>query len=227
MNAAQSRRREVHTLRVSAETVRFDEHWWRLDDRERQRAARFRTEADRARFVVARSSLRRLLAERLGVDSADIEFGANAFGKPCLLDPRFKLHFNTSHSGDWVLHALDNTAPIGIDVEAVRADLADIAAFESVLSADERASLLAVPATQRAQAFARAWVRKEAYVKAIGEGVSRTLQDICIGVDPSGRPRLRHDRNAGACLEHWCFEDLDLDAQHVACVVYRHDVDAA
>ena len=115
---------EVHRLRVSAEMPRLEQHWRHLDSAERQRADRFRNEADRARFVIARSSLRQLLARRIGIASGEIRFGENEFGKPLLQHAPVALHFNSSHSGDWVLHAIDSVAPIGIDVEAVRADLA-------------------------------------------------------------------------------------------------------
>jgi 4'-phosphopantetheinyl transferase len=224
-DTARSSDRELWSIRVSTETPRFDEHWRHLDGVERQRAARFRMELDRARFVIARSSLRQLLAKRLGVAARDIEFAVNPFGKPCLRDARVALHFNTSHSGDWVLHAIDSAAPIGVDVEAVRAELADIDQFRWVLSPEERAFLDEVPASHRAHAFAKVWVRKEAYVKALGEGLSRPLPDISIAVDATDRPRLLYDRNAAGSLARWQFEDVEVDAQHVACLVYRADVD--
>lgn len=223
--AAGSCDREVHKLRVSAEMSRIDEHWQRLDTAEQQRATRFRIEADRARFVVARSSLRQLLAERIGVAARQIEFVENRFGKPCLREAHPTLHFNTSHSGDWVLHAIDNAAPVGVDVEAVRAELADIDQFKWVLSAEELASLLDTPTMDRAHAFAKVWVRKEAYVKAVGEGMSRSLPDISITVDANGQARLRYDRNAHGSPACWRFVNIEVDAHHVACLVCRGDVD--
>lgn len=220
---ARCSRREVWRLRVGAESSRFEQHWAFLDGTERQRAKRYRIEADRARFVIARSSLRQLLGPRIGVAPLDIAFTQNKFGKPLLADPGTVLHFNTSHSGDWVLHAIDTVAPIGIDVEAVRADMAHIDQFERVLSAEESAFLNGVPQQHRARALATVWVRKEAYVKALGEGVNRPLQDISTTVDVAGRPRLLHDRNADASPACWQFEDIEIDARHVACQVYRRD----
>ena len=89
------------------------------------------------RFVVARSSLRRLLASKLGVETQQLEFCENAFGKPFLLRPSALMHFNTSHSGEWILHALDTVAPVGVDVEFVRPDLARTEDFALVLSPEE------------------------------------------------------------------------------------------
>lgn len=222
-DGARSFGREMHRLQVSAEVHHLAQHWRHLDSAEQYRADRFRDEADRARFVIGRSSLRQLLGRRIGIASGEIRFGENEFGKPHLQHAPVALHFNSSHSGDWVLHAIDSTAPIGIDVEIVRLDLACIDQFERVLSTEELAGLKDVPVQQRARAFAKVWVRKEAYVKALGEGMSRSLRGISIAVDAEGRPRLRYDRSDLALPASWRFEDLVVDARHVACVVYRHD----
>jgi 4'-phosphopantetheinyl transferase len=216
---------EVQRLRVSEEVHRLDNHWAHLDRAERQRAERYRIEADRVRYIIARSSLRQLLGRRIGTQSGEIRFGENEFGKPFVEEPPFSLHFNTSHSGDWVLHAVNTFAPVGIDVEAIRAELAHVEQFERVLSPEELAVLNEVPLRHRARTFAMVWVRKEAYVKALGEGMSRPLQDISIVIDATDRcPRLLYDRNEGHSPGCWRFEDIELDVHHAACMVYRTDV---
>ncbi len=224
--ATPSPRRQVWCLRLDDEAPRLPRYWSRLDAAEKQRACSYRHEADRARFVVARGSLRELLGLRLGIDPGKVVFARNAFGKPMLRDTGAALHFNTSHSGNWVLHALDGAAPIGIDVEAVRPELGDVAAFAQVLSEPEQAHLHALAPPQRARAMATIWVRKEAYVKALGVGLSRPLRQISIAPDSFGTPRLQVDRSershAGAAAR-WRFDDLDLDADHVACLVHGGD----
>lgn len=214
---------EVWRLQVSEELQRLAEHWRQLDAAERQRASRFRRASDRARFVIARGSLRQLLGRKLGIGGADVTFATNEFGKPRLDNVTPAWHFNTSHSGDWVLHAIDPVATLGIDVEAVRPELACIDSFEGVLSRQEMASLRALPEPQLARAFATVWVRKEAYVKALGVGLVRPLRDICIGVDGHGRPDLVLDRHADGTAASWRFEDIEVDADHVACLVHRRD----
>jgi 4'-phosphopantetheinyl transferase len=215
--------REVQRLRVSAEVPRLEQHWRHLDSAERQRADRFRNDADRARFVIARSSLRQLLGRRIGVASGEIRFGENEFGKPFLQHAPVALHFNSTHSGDWVLHAIDTDTPIGIDVETIAADLACIDQFERVLSTEEFAALNEVPLRDRARAFAMVWVRKEAYVKAVGEGMSRPLRGISIALDAKCQPQLLYDLSNRASPARWQFEDLVVDARHVACLVHRHN----
>jgi 4'-phosphopantetheinyl transferase len=132
------------------------------------------------------------------------------------------LHFNSTHSGDWILHAFDTLGPVGIDVEAVRPALADLEDFAPVLSPEECVAIARLPlhTHTRALALARAWVRKEAYVKAIGEGVSRALPRICIAADGGGKPRLRYDSNSPATPFLWSFDEIAVDAEHVACLVY-------
>ena len=199
-----------------------------LDDHERARAARFRSEADRTRYVLGRASLRRLLAMQFGLSNERLAFGANAFGKPVLTTPGAGLHFNSSHSGEWILHAFDALGPVGIDVERVRPDFAALDDFAVALSPEEslRISRLAKPA--RPRALAQTWVRKEAYLKAIGEGVSRSPAHICICADEAGIPRLAYDRNAPCTPLRWSFADVAVDADHAACLVYSgHDQAAA
>jgi len=222
--AAPARRPSLCLLRLDAEVTRFDEYWRRLDESERRRASRFRRDVDRLRSVVARGSLRGLLGERLGTAAAEIVFGTNAWGKPVLQSPAHRLYFNTSHAGDWIAHAVDDDAPVGIDIECVRDDLADVDALHRVFAEPELCRLRAVAsATQRARAVAVQWVRKEAYVKAVGEGLSRLPQGIEIDTDASGRPRLRRDAGAQPGEHGWRFDDFAPDGNHVGCLVWRSD----
>jgi len=226
--AAPPHRPSLRFLRLDAEAARFDEYWRRLDESERRRAARFRRDVDRLRFVVARGSLRGLLGERLGTAPGEIVFATNAWGKPMLQASAHALHFNTSHAGDWITHALDDVAPVGIDIEFVRDDLADVDVLRQVFTEPELGRLRAVASTtQRARAAALQWVRKEAYVKAVGEGLSRPPLCIEIDTDASGRPRLRRDLGAQPGERGWWFDEFAPDGNHVGCLVWRRDDDNA
>ncbi len=147
-----------------------------LTDDERNRSARFRFERDRQRFIVARGVLRELLGRYLRTDPGQIRFVYNAFGKP-LLSPAFgnRVKFNLSHSADLALIAIAPHANVGIDVEYIRAqpDYADIA--RQFFSAAEVDHLNGLPSHLRPQAFFSCWTRKEAYVKAGGEGLAGDL----------------------------------------------------
>jgi 4'-phosphopantetheinyl transferase len=216
---------EVRRVRVDHSAATLEEGLRLLGDAEQERAARFRHAADRARYIAGRATLRRLLSVRLGVANEELVFGANAFGKPMLLEPQACLQFNSSHSGEWVLHAFHPRAQVGIDVERVRPDLANVGEFASALSPEEASWISSLPQGDRPVALARTWVRKEAYVKAIGEGVARSPVHIRIEVDAAGRPRLSYDRNTPRARDHWLFQDIPLDPDHVACVVWRSERD--
>jgi 4'-phosphopantetheinyl transferase len=212
---------DVWTIDLARETPRIALHRTRLSADEHALAARFRREEDRARFIVGRSTRKELLSELVGVDAAALDFVAGGNGKPLLAAGAGGLHFNSSHSGRWILHAFSD-AEVGVDVEEIRAAMAVVEDFESVLSADERSFVMrqAAPA-RRAAALATVWVRKEAYVKALGEGLSRPLPRISIVQEPGGQPVLRHDLDCPAAVHRWCFTDLQIDATHKACVVHE------
>lgn len=212
---------EVWKVDVGVEAARFDAHVARLTAAEAARAARFHRDEDRERFVVGRSTRRLLLARRLGVDAETLEFVEGRHGKPELHAGTQPLlpHFNSSHSGRWVLQAIADVE-VGVDVEEIRPEFADLDDFAWVLSDAERTFVLAAAPTARAAALATVWVRKEAYVKALGEGLSRSLPDIGITVGADGRPMLAFDRNPAARERCWSFADLEIDAGHKACLVH-------
>lgn len=143
-----------------------------LTDDERDRCARLRFDRHRKRFVVAHGVLRELLGRHLGARPDQVRFVYNAFGKP-ELSPEFdsRLRFNLSHSADLALIAFTVDACIGVDVERVRPqpDYLDIA--QSFFSAAEVEQLNRYPGHLQTHAFFSYWTKKEAYVKACGEGL--------------------------------------------------------
>lgn len=140
-----------------------------LNDAERQRAMRLRLEPKRARFIIVRAVLRRILASYLGVTAEEIEFSLGAQGKPCLRENTLGLHFNVSHSADFAVFAIA-TAEVGVDIEKIRENYNDAVA-RRFFSAAEYAALHAVPAAERNIEFYRLWVGKEAVIKAKGVGI--------------------------------------------------------
>ena len=144
-----------------------------LSDDERERAARFSRPLDRRRFVAARATLRAILADMLDLDatgSATLRFGYRAAGKPYLIDHP-KLHFNISHSEDYALVAATRAGEIGIDIERQR-PMHDMDSIARVAFTEaERAALIGCPSGDRSAVFYRIWTRKEALLKASGDGL--------------------------------------------------------
>jgi 4'-phosphopantetheinyl transferase len=163
-----------------------------LSKEERQRAAHFAFDRDRNRFIAARARLRELLAARLDVRPASIEFVYGARGKPAL-SRRFAdagLHFNVSHSDDVAAYAFSRRRDIGIDVERVRVirDTDDIAAH--FFSRRENEAYLGLDRRNRLVGFFNCWTRKEAFVKALGEGVHHPLDSFDVTLAPGEPARI-------------------------------------
>lgn len=154
-----------------------------LSGAERERAARFRFERDRRRFIVARARLREELAARLGVRPEAVEFAYGDNGKPRL--PNQALQFSVSHCDDVALFAFSQVE-VGVDVEAIRpvreADTIAVQFFSPL----EHAGYAALAPRDRLLGFFRVWTRKEAYVKALGAGFSMALERFDLSVAPRG-----------------------------------------
>ena len=167
--------KEVHCwsvpLNVPSETAA--RLYGTLSPDERDRGARFRFARDRQRFIAGRGALRALLGRYLGTRPGEIRFVYNVFGKPDL-SSEFggRLRFNVSHSADLALIAITTDAAIGVDLEYIRPDpdYAEIA--RSVFTVAEVDELNRLPSHLYDEAFLRCWTKKEAYVKARGEGLA-------------------------------------------------------
>ncbi len=150
-----------------------------LSDAEHERAAAQRTATARRRFVVGRATLRTLLREITGIAAERLEFAYGADGKPRLLahEGIAATEFNISHARDVALIAVSSVHPVGIDIEWTDGSSPIDAVAARYFSAAERQALFAAPGTERRREFFRIWVRKEAYLKARGEGISQWIYE--------------------------------------------------
>lgn len=174
-----------------------------LTDDECARAERFRFEYLRRRFVVGRGILRSLLAHYLSVAPADILFGYGHRGKPRLAHVLPGLHFNMAHADDLALYAVSRDRELGVDVEPIRhlPDAQEVA--RQFFSAHEIAQLQSVSAAWWDTAFFCCWTRKEAYIKARGEGLFLPLDQFDVSVDPAAPARLIASRIAPDDVARW------------------------
>jgi 4'-phosphopantetheinyl transferase len=163
-----------------------------LSEAELRRAGRFAFERDRRRYTVARARLRQLLAQRLASPPQAIELAYGRQGKPALAarHPGPDLRFNVSHCDDLAVYAFAWGREVGIDVEAVRplCDAADIAA--RFFSRRESEAYHALEPGDRPLGFFNCWTRKEAFIKALGEGLSHPLERFDVSLAPGEPARL-------------------------------------
>ncbi|WP_157264418.1 4'-phosphopantetheinyl transferase family protein [Azohydromonas aeria] len=168
---------------AAAESLSGDEH---------ERAARFHFERDRRRYMLGRAALRRVLACYVNDDAARLRFAYGAYGKPALVPGARAAAqapaFNASHTQDLMLIAVADGPALGVDLEALRPlqDLDGLA--RQVCSAAEHRELLALAPAQQLAGFLRCWTRKEAYLKALGTGLSLPPVQVHVGCGASPAP---------------------------------------
>ncbi len=187
--------------------------WSTLSPQERERASRFHFERDRVRFIVGRAVLRRLLGEYLAIEPVALRLCAGSRGKPYLdhrdLVGKPEVHFNLSHSGDLGLAAFSLDGPIGVDVEAARslADASDLVA--RFFSPREREAFERLPDYEKTAAFYRLWTRKEAWLKATGEGISESLHLVEVTFLPGQEARFSSLPPWASALGSWRLHALE------------------
>lgn len=196
---------EVHAVKIT-DTLRapVDPQLLSMVSAQRREGIqRFRNVADAQRSLHAELLLRVILRMK-GIPSGKIQFKVNANGKPSLVNFP-ELHFNISHSGEWVVCALD-CEPVGVDVEAIQP--IDYAIADRYFSAQENERLLRQPEKDKLAYFYDIWTLKESYIKAKGKGLSLLLHSFSI---------MKEDR--AICLEFpnedaagYCFKQFDIDS---------------
>ncbi|HKG94776.1 MAG TPA: 4'-phosphopantetheinyl transferase superfamily protein [Gemmatimonadaceae bacterium] len=215
---------EVHlwsaSLHVRAE--RLAAYQLLLSADERERAARFRFDRDRDRYVVARATLRLLIARYLDEDPAALRFDYGEQGKPSIRrEPGAggpTLHFNLAHAGSVAVYGLTHRGPLGVDVERVEAMVDAELVAESHFAAEEQRTLRTVPEPLRMRAFFECWTRKEAFIKALGGGLSIPLASFAVDFRTGSPPSLRWvlgDPDASARWTLAAFEPAD---EHVGAM---------
>jgi 4'-phosphopantetheinyl transferase len=183
------------------------------------RATRFRFDHLQRRYVLARGALRILLAQYLQVAARRIEFDYGEKGKPRVAAGG--IHFNLSRSGSNILLAFSRQYEVGIDIEEFRPvpDLQGMA--DRFFCAEEAAELRSLPDDERERSFLVCWTRKEAYIKALGVGLSAPLDSFRITLRRGEPVRFIHFAG-GANQDHkWMLHDLGMHLCYAAALAYR------
>jgi 4'-phosphopantetheinyl transferase len=182
-----------------------------LAEDEINRANRFHFQKDRERFVAGRGLLRTILSSYVGVPSDEIIFTYGSHGKPGLAwqDGRPAIEFNLAHSGGTAIYAITQDRTVGVDIELIQHDFPVQSVAERFFSLSELAELQALPNKMRTEAFFKCWTRKEAFIKARGDGLSCPLSDFDVSLTPGEPARLLHVKWASEEASRWCMEDIE------------------
>jgi 4'-phosphopantetheinyl transferase len=213
---------EVHLWRIDVDALRSDENRWQkiLSSDEAARAARFHFAVDRQRFIISRALLRTILASYLAREAWGLSFSYSSKEKPSL-SPAYSgegLTFNLSHSGSVVLLALTRRREIGVDVEQIRSNFEVDAIARRFFSTQEQQQLAALPEEQRFEAFFRCWTRKEAYIKATGEGLSLPLHQFDVSTAAEDSDALLATRPDGSEAARWSLREVPAGPGYVAAL---------
>ena len=216
---------EVQLWRADLEAVRSEEPRWQklLSADELTRAARFHFPRDRQRFVAARALLRTILAGYLATDPLAVHLVYSKKEKPSL-GPEHAgsdVLFNVSHSGGIALLAFSRGRSTGVDVEHVRGDFDLEAIARRFFSAQEQDQLFALAAEGRIEAFFRCWTRKEAYIKATGDGLSLPLSQFDVSLAPGEADGLQATRPDASEAGGWLLRDIPVGTGYVGALCVR------
>lgn len=187
-----------------------------LSPDECEKAARFRFDEHRNAYIVARGLLRSILSYYVGIEPEKLQFTYGARGKPTLAD--IPIYFNASHSKDMAVYAIAKEPKLGVDVEYLRPmpDLEMIA--KQFFSAAEYDDLLTLEVGQRCEGFFNCWTRKEAYIKASGDGLYAPLDQFRVTLKPGHAPGFVTIQGEENLAAEWSLFDWKPAEQYVGAV---------
>ncbi len=212
---------EVQLWRVDLEAIGGEESTWRqaLSSDELARAGRFHFARDRQRFMACRAMLRKILAAYLNADAKELRFAYSKKEKPSLVIPAgHDIAFNVAHSSSVALLAFTRGRNIGVDVEQLRRDFDPDAIAKRFFSEYERKQLAALPPEEQVEAFFRCWTRKEAYMKATGEGLSLPLTQFDVSLATGEKNALLATRPDPNEAQGWSLQEIPSGPGFVAAL---------
>lgn len=194
-----------------------------LSSEELTRADKFHFRVDRDRFVAVHSFLRSLLGSYLDCDPATLKCLSNFYGKPFLMVKNVSdlIYFNMSDSGDRVIYAFNRAGEIGIDIEKIRSDFATQEVAEQFFSDHEASVLRSLPEKEKVEGFYNCWTRKEAFIKAIGEGLSYPLKDFDVTLAPGEPAKVLRIKGDAREASEWTLQEIPIAADYKAAIAIR------
>ena len=190
-----------------------------LCNEEKQRAGKFVQPLHQSRYAVGRATLRHILARYTGIAAARLAFDYGPNGKPSLPGEVF---FNLSHSENTAALAVTRGRDLGLDIQHYRPVETDLA--ERFFSLSERKELAAIGAESFADGFFRCWTRKEAVLKAHGEGLSVDLDSFDVTLTPDAPPKLLRYAPDPTCEENMTMQHLQFAQEMVGAIaVFSHE----
>lgn len=191
-----------------------------LHKTEIEKADRFHFDIHKKRYAVSQSLLRFLLANYLSLAPQDIQFASNAYGKPFVAQT--PIHFNISHSNAYALYAFSADTELGVDIESWRERKYFDGIIDSNFSEMEQAIYYRVEERLKTASFYQGWTCNEAYIKAIGMGLSFPLQDFSVEMNPTQPAKLLEAKPKQNIKTEWHLQMLPCPANYSAALATEH-----
>ena len=216
-------KQDVHLWYLDLEDQRIGEREFAslLSADETERSARLRFARDRRHFHICRGALRMLLANYLEEEPSRLIFSYSAHGKPELggVHETRGLRFNVSHSGDMACVGVTLERRIGVDIEAIRYDVEIKAIAQRFFSVSEQRDLASLPVDDQHRGFFNCWARKEAYLKALGSGLSLPLSEFDVSLRPGEPVRLLATRPDPNEAKRWTMLEPGFGEKYATAIV--------
>lgn len=211
---------EIHIYRTNLNCMvdKLQSFYSTLSDDECRRADQYKFEKDRLNFVVARGILREIIGHYLTIKPEDIVFSYTSFGKPYLANNT--LNFNLSHAGSLIVYILAKSKQVGIDIENIRPipEFLDIA--KEFFSMQENIDLNSISKDKQLKAFFSCWTRKEAFIKAIGNGLSFPLNQFSVTLLSQDLPKLTIIKDKTTIKNEWGVYAMNLSYGYEGAFVF-------
>lgn len=190
-----------------------------LDDQENKRAQQFKFAKDRNSFICSHAILRRLLSKYCNCDQKKILYNYNAFNKPSLNND-YNINFNLSHSFHRGIIAITKNHPIGIDIEYMKNKpiLDDLA--KRFFSAHEYNEYKILPQQQKTLGFYNCWTSKEAFVKAVGMGLTFPLKNFTVNLNPELKAKILSSKNQTININEWKLHRFIVENQYCIAIAW-------
>jgi 4'-phosphopantetheinyl transferase len=214
---------EIHIYRSSLESTseQFKKYVSLLSPDELQKAYRYKFEKDRANYISGRALLRNLLGKYLDQSPGKITFSYSDKGKPYIKDSAVK--FNLAHSGGKAVFAIANNIEVGIDIEFMR-ELPDALQIAKRFFSDgEVKEFSETREGDIRTAFFNCWTRKEAFIKAVGEGLSYPLKDFAVTFKPGDKPEVKWIKCKDDEVKEWSLFNIDTEENYISSLAVKAD----
>lgn len=207
----------IYRIKISDNVSSAEDFKSILSDDELLKAGRYKFENLRMNYIISRSMLRIILSGYLQISPSEIHFNYTNKGKPFLSETNLK--FNLSHSNDYTVYAFNRKEEIGVDLEFLR-EVPDAGRIsKNYFSAEEIKELNEVDKENLYRAFLNCWTRKEAFIKAKGDGLSFPLENFSVSLKPETTPELLWVKNEDK--NNWSLYDLNIDDDYVSCLAVQ------